>query len=41
MLNFIVIITALKYLNQWEVIKFRVKRELIKGLLELMLTIFC
>ena len=41
MFNFLVIITAVKYLNQWEVIKLRVKRELIKGLLELMLTISC
>ena len=39
MLNFLVIMTTVKYPNQWAVIKLRVKRELIKGLLELMLAI--
>ena len=41
MLNFFVIMTAVKYPNQWAVIKLRVKRELIKGLLELRLAILC
>ena len=37
MLNFLVIMTAVKYPNQLAVITLCVKRELIKGLLELML----
>ena len=41
MLNFLIIMTAVKYPSQWIVIKLCVKRELIKELLELMLAIFC
>ena len=41
MLNFLVVIAAVKYPDQWVVIKLRVKRELIKGLLELVLANFC
>ena len=41
MLNFFVIIIPVKYANQWAVFQLRVKRELIKGLLELMFAVFC
>ena len=41
MLNFFVIMIAVKYSNQRAVIKLCVTRELIKGLLELMLSILC
>ena len=37
MLNFLVILTAAKHPNQWAVIEFCVRKQLIKGLLELML----
>ena len=39
MLNFVVIMTALKYPNQWAVNC--ASKKLIKGLMELMLEIFC
>ena len=41
MLNFLVIMAAVKDPNQWEVIKLCIKWELIMGLLELMLAILC
>ena len=41
MLNFLIIMTAEKYPNQWAVIKLCIIKELIKGLLQLMLAIFC
>ena len=41
MLNFPVTLVAVKHPNQWAVIELCVKKELLKGLLELMLVIFC
>ena len=41
MLDFLVIVTALKHPNQWTVITLYVKKELIKGLPELRLVILC
>ena len=39
--NFLFIVAAVKHPNQWTLIELCVKQELIKGLLELMLAVFC
>ena len=41
MLYFVVIPTAVEHPNHWAVIKLCVKKELIMGLLGLILVIFC